>query len=302
MGSLASLSDIVNRTTSGIGTQAGGNIPSGVPGNPQYVTYHKLDRVIFTGAGGGLFAVHSGPALPVAGRITSLWQYCGTPSHGYIPTGASIANSSTIGSISQLITIASGSTQTWLLGAMGGALATGTFVLYDRLCHTGGLNGTLTGQAVNTPTLTRQTGGVGNRIMLEIYSAIGATGTTVYATYTNQNGVSGQTTTQTTIGGAGFSESQRLMILPLAIGDTGVQSVQTVTLLATTGTVGNFGVTIIDPIVQIPAPQLGYAFRDLIMGCPAIQPITPQACLAMYFIAGGAVIPEVTLVLNFVDA
>lgn len=136
----------------------------------------------------------------------------------------------------------------YLIGArQGTAGAKGIYFVVDRLSHQGGLDGTLTtAQTTNLPTaaLTRYTDGVGVMIGLTMYTSIGVTATTVTASYTNQAGTSGQTTPAQAIGGSSTGSASRLVILSLAAGDTGARSVESVTLAATTGTIGNFGVTL----------------------------------------------------------
>jgi len=136
----------------------------------------------------------------------------------------------------------------YLIGArLNSAGARGTYFIIDRLSHQGGLDGTaITAQTTNLPTaaLTRYTDGVGVIAALTIYTAIGATGTTVTASYTNQAGTPGKTTVAQAIGASTVNAGTRMVILPLAAGDAGVRSVESVTLTATTGTIGNFGVTL----------------------------------------------------------
>jgi hypothetical protein len=56
-----------------------------------------------------------------------------------------------------------------------------------------------------------------------------------------------------TFGGTGYNEVGRMIMLPLqAAGDTGVQSIQSVTLAASTLTAGSFGATMAHPIAAIP--------------------------------------------------
>lgn len=142
------------------------------------------------------------------------------------------------------------------LCAIGGRLNTSSLsgcamTLIDVLNHSGGLSGTVTTeQTTNLPTaaLTRYTSGEGVMIGLIIYTAVGATATTITVRYTNQAGTANQVSTPTSFGGTRFRETARLIQIPLAAGDTGVRSVEGVTLTATTGTVGNFGVVLYKPL------------------------------------------------------
>ena len=90
---------------------------------------------------------------------------------------------------------------------------------------------------------------------------MGATGTTVTASYTNQAGTAGQTTVATVFGGTNFQLASQLLELPLAAGDSGVRAVANVNLVATTGTAGNFGVTLAKVLLAIPV--FGQGIPDL---------------------------------------
>lgn len=277
MSALTDLSDIINRVTGGNG------------GMPEHLFFFKDARVAGAAA-----------SATVAGRMTSLWQYAGQPSHGAVPAAATVPTNTTDGSLKQLNP--AGGTQKWLLGMTASASAAGTLHLFDRLLHNGGLSATVTTAQAVGGTLTRNTGGVGNQIWVEIYTLIGTTATTITASYTNQSGVAGQVTQPTAFGGTGLREAQRLIQLPLASGDTGVQSVQSVTVLATTGTAGGFGVNIMKPITINPLGIAGCgSVRDNIAGLPGIIEIDTGACLSLAWFAGASVAPQVFGSLHMIE-
>jgi hypothetical protein len=131
-------------------------------------------------------------------------------------------------------------------------LAGVSLVAIDLLNVSGGLNGTVTTeQTTNLPTaaLTRYTGGDGVFIGIVIYAAVGTTATTISVRYTNQAGTPNRVSTVTGFGGTGFRDFGRLIQIPLKADDTGVRSVEGVTLTATTGTAGNFGVCLFKPLM-----------------------------------------------------
>jgi hypothetical protein len=273
MAAITDLSDLINR-------QSGGN--SGTPNN---LFHYKVPRVAGAAA-----------TVPIIGRAASLWTYDGTPASGAVPTVGAIPDRSTTGALPFLV--ATGGRDTHLIGKTLTPLVAGTYLLYDRLFHIGGLSGTSTSaQSVQgspaSPALTRNTGGAGNIAWYEIYTLIGATGTTLTMNYTNQAGTSGQTST-INIGATNFREVTRVQRIPLAAGDTGIRAINTVQNTATTGTVGNFGITIAQPLAWLPVGAAGTGgWRDYTTGLPGIPVIDPNACLALMFIPAAATAPEI---------
>lgn len=216
----------------------------------------------------------------VAGRLHDLWITA--PDAGATPTTAAVPDRATTGAIGQRNPAA----DLKLIAAKIASAGIGTYMLVDRLSHQGGLSGTVTtAQTTNLPTaaLTRYTSGVGVMMALQIYTQIGATGTTVTCSYTNQAGTNGRTSQATDFGAASFRELNRLIIMPLQEGDTGVRSVESVTVLATTGTAGNFGVTLFRPILLMSTPVSGQLFEwDGLLNLGGQTPdIVDNACLSL---------------------
>lgn len=132
-------------------------------------------------------------------------------------------------------------------------------MLVDILNISGGLDGSLTtAQTTNLPTaaLTRYTSGEGVHAALIILTALGGTASTVTCSYTNQAGTAGRASTAVVIGGTGFNAAGALIRMPLQVGDTGVRSVESVTLSGTTGAVGNFGVVLYRPLAMVFANDI----------------------------------------------
>lgn len=220
----------------------------------------------------------------VSGRLMSSWLQ--TPFAGAAPTTAAAPTRATTGALGQQN---AGTTQLWPVAFDGVSLAGGvgqqsSLILCDRLSHQGGLSGIVTtAQTTNLPTaaLTRYTTGDGVWLGVEIYTAVGATGTTITASYTNQAGTAGRTTRAVVFGGTGFNNLSRMILLPLADGDTGVQSVQSVTVLATTGTAGAFGVTLFKPLLVLPVGAGAETFKRHVLnnGFMPLVEVLDDACL-----------------------
>ena len=282
MGAIADLSDLINRVS-------GGN-----NGNPQHL-WTWIDSRIGAAAA----------AAPVAGEFTSLWRYNATRGGGgAVPTAAEATTRNTVGALKQ--NNASGGRELYLLGIEGWASLVGSIVLYDRLAHIGGLSGTVTtAQTVNLTSTRYNTQATcdGVKIAVEIYTQIGATATTITASYTNQDGVSGRTTQAVVFGGAGNRETERLQFLPLQADDVGVLSVQSVTLTATTGTAGNFGVTLVKDLVMATCSVASTGFqRDCVTGLPSLPKVMADACLAWYWLPTNTSVPQLMLCPHLVEA
>ena len=232
--------------------------------------------------------------IPVAiftvGRTFDLFNQMGiaatTPTLPVVPTNL------TAGALGQQN--ATGGLQTSILGGYFQGVGGGNCIVCDRLSHQSGLSGIVTGaQTTNLPTaaLTRYTSGEGVMLGISIYSLIGTTGTTLTATYTNQAGIGSRVTPTVAFGATGFREVNRLLMLPLQSGDTGVRSVESVTIAGTTGAAGNFGVTLFKPLYVLCNDQANKVISSagFISGQSAggIPKIELDACLFVTLILEG---------------
>lgn len=209
-----------------------------------------------------------------AGTYQSLWTAAGMPGAGSAPssTAGVVPTSSTAGAIPF-----TNSNVSYLQRLAAQGPTVGTLILYDRLVHSDGLSGTVgTAQTVGTPSLTRATDGIGVEIYLEWYTATGGTAATVTASYTNTTPASGRTTVSQTI--QATPVAGQMQFLPLQAGDLGVTAVASVTLSGTTGTAGNFGITLVKRIAEVPITlaNVGNVY-DQIVG-PVVE---DSSCLAL---------------------
>lgn len=133
----------------------------------------------------------------------------------------------------------------------------GSIDFYDVLWRNSGFVANInTVQTVTTPTLTRpDANGANCEIWGQVYSATGATGTTWTVSYTNQDGTADRSATYVS-GTSGLNTVGQVWNFALAAGDTGVQAIASITLTATTGTAGNFGLMIMRKIATIGVGQL----------------------------------------------
>lgn len=232
----------------------------------------------------------------VANFYYSLWKIAGQPGAASTPpTGAGEAPTrATAGAIGAW-TNSAGSDVARLAGLNLTSDDLGVYTLYDRLVHTSGLNGTtITAQTINSSALTRYTSGVGVEAWLEIYAALGITSRTATISYTNQDGTAGRSGSCLTGTSAPVG---RMIPFSLQAGDTGVRSIETLTLSASTGTAGDFGVTLLKRLADIPASSTTtYLPRDAFdLGLPEI---VDDACLAFMAFTGATTLGPAFAQLN----
>ena len=176
-----------------------------------------------------------------AGQVCSLYRSTGgPPTQPAIPTTAAIPTKT----LSLNFNNATSPDKTYL--DYTAAVSTASCVLwtYDRLFHIGGFSGIVTtAQTVNsqsTLTFPARGGATAGEVewFLEWYADTGATAVTanVAVTYTDA------TTGTVAVALAATMRAGRLLQIPPVQGKV-IASVQSVTLSATTGTAGNFGVT-----------------------------------------------------------
>jgi len=260
-------------------------------GNPQPFFLYKHDLLDAGAAPGGASGVN----------WQSVWQLVGVPSHGIAPGAAAIPTRATAGALGQANATGGRTLNLCFFGAMAQNSA-GPLFVYDRIGHMSGLSGTsVVAQAVGV-TAGRYTGAesVGNEMWVEIYQPIGATGRTIIANYTNDANLPA-VSPAVVIGGVGFQESQRLIRLPLASGDSGVRSVETVTILGgSTGTAGDFGVTLMRTLGICQTNAIRQPQQRNLLGpdFPPI-PVKDDACIAFYW--GGTAIAEGPAELLFLE-
>ena len=193
-------------------------------------------------------------ANTVAGQYHSLWRATGQPGQGAIPAAAANCNQSTVGGMRFSQQTAPAKSYLAYLEAASSTSAASVEV-HDRLMHMGGLNGTLTtaqtvGIDFNGATADNMVERIGDadysdiQWWLEWYTDTGATVTTATVAVTYNDGTTGNLTGVSLAATRRASFMQPLNgLIPAASGGKFIRAVNTVTLSASTGTVGNFGVT-----------------------------------------------------------
>lgn len=240
-------------------------------------------------------------------HLNSGWIQPGNPSAGSIPgTTAAICDSSLAGALGQS-NKAGTEQRAWLRRFASGGSATnlqGALLLVDRLAHVGGLSGIVTTpQTVGFPALTRSTSGIRCWAAAEIYTNVGSTGTTASISYTNTVPTAGQVSPSIVFGGTGFSNAQSLLPFGYASGDVGVTAVASITLAGTTGSAGNFGVSLFNTLGWWPLTNSSpYGCRGIPVDLPASMPAIPDnACLQLLHFANGQITTIITAQMAFFE-
>ena len=183
------------------------------------------------------------------GYLCSLWRAVGSPAwpQGAIPGAAANPTDATIGGIP--LPAFSGSTgRIYRFAPICNTI--GTFLLYDRLAHMGGLSGTVTtAQTVNINVATplsesRCNSGLTNvEWFVEVYTDVGTTASNGTVTYTDVNNATGKTVVLTGLFGASPLNRAGRCVPIIPTDGIAIKSIQTIQLSASTATAGSFGIT-----------------------------------------------------------
>lgn len=199
-----------------------------------------------------------------ANTFVSLWRATGQPGQGAIPGAAAVCAHGLLGSFA----FTQQTPPATSYGAYAYATSSNaamTVEIHDRLMHMGGLSGTsATGQTVGidlsanlgTSNLDARKGDSNYSDVqwwLEWYTATGSTAVTATVAVTYNDGSSGNLSAVSLAATRPASFMQPLnSYIPAAQSGLFIRAVSTVTLSATTGTAGSFGVTATKPRLTMP--------------------------------------------------
>lgn len=176
-----------------------------------------------------------GTVMQAVGLWHSLFYADGTPGAAAAPSPG-IAGAALTTYAGQLPFTNPSSGLTYLNRFVAAATATGSCTLLDRLWHNSGIDVTNTAaQTVNSAAWPARdsnasTNGEGVMVALEVSSVLGniTEVTTCTLSYTNQSGTAGRTATLASI--PALAVAGTFLPFALASGDTGVRSIQSITL------------------------------------------------------------------------
>lgn len=176
----------------------------------------------------------------------------------------------------------------WLAVQFGNSAS--NLEIHDRLAHMGGLSGTVTTSQGALSLVTTDPGaarrGDANysdvQWWLEVYTALGATGVNATVAVEYNDGTTGNLAA---IALGATPRQGRLYPLVSAVAGKFIRAVTGVTLSATTGTAGNFGITATRPRTSISAPLLNKTetFDWAQLGLPSVP---NDSCLMMIMLCG----------------
>lgn len=190
-------------------------------------------------------------ANTAAGQFFSLWTATGTPGAGAAPSSTPVVpTNATVGAIGFSNQIAPATSYlAWGWAAFSNAVS--SIETHDRLAQVAGASGTVTtaqttGCAIDltttTPSADRR--GASNYSdvswFLEIYTALGSTGVNATVAVTYDDGSTGNLAP---IALGATPRQGRMYPLVSAVAGRYIRGVVSVTLSASTGTAGNFGIT-----------------------------------------------------------
>ena len=228
-------------------------------------------------------------ASQAAGTYVSLWRATGQPGQGAVPTTTAVCTSGLVGSMNFTQQTAPATSYAAYMEVATGN-ATTTVEIHDRIAHMGGLSGTVTTAqtvGVNLDTLLA-TGNVAERIgdsnysdvqwWLEWYTATGTTAVTATVSVTYDDGTTGTIPVPLAASRpASFMQSINGLI-PSAASGKYIRGITSVTLSATTGAAGSFGITATRVRVSLGSPIANMKFSAdwAQLGFPEIK---NNACL-----------------------
>ena len=189
-----------------------------------------------------------------ANAFASLWRAAGQPGQGAVPGAVGVPDHTTVGAISFTQQTAPATSYLGILEGMCGNSGS-TLEIHDRLAHMGGLNGTLTTaqtvdldlNALTANNVVARRGAADYSDVqwwLEWYTPTGGTAVTATVSVTYNDGSTGNLSPISLAATRPVGFMQQLnSFIPAADSGKFIRDVNSVTLSATTGTAGNFGVT-----------------------------------------------------------
>lgn len=227
----------------------------------------------------------------------SAWRAPGFPAAG----GDGAASSGTPGAGGTALTLANGSLglgwanasplQKYLTTLDAAASGDCTLMLYDRLVSVSGISIVGTGtKNVNSIALPRYTDGVGVEAWLEVTTQTATSSCVVSMnSYTDQSGNAASAGTSITFPAAATNVDTFVGPLPLADGDYGIRSVETLSV-ATAPSAGVVNLVLIKPLAFLGLRSNSAAIRDSVAGPVDLRRVYDGASLGIAILGDASAI------------
>lgn len=233
----------------------------------------------------------------VSGFDYSGWLSGGNPAAGVAPTTWASPTQATLGALNpRYINPAAGTTCRILAASFRPSVANQPYIIRDRIGHMAGLSGTsVAAQTVNATLTTPaadgrcEAGGGDVDWWIEIYTALGTTGINMTCAVTYSDNSTGNVVVAIP---ASVPASRRYRIPPSS-GNLGIKAISTLTNSATTGTVGNYGVTATERKIQFSVPIANTEW-NADWALTNMPDIGSNACLELSTFATGAAFGTMT--------
>lgn len=270
MTAIGNVSELINRFT-------GGN-----SGNPEEFHWWKTGNI-------------AGAAATFQVAVAqSLWTHDGCPGAGAAPGGTWLNPDRTTAGAFRM-TNPTGGRQRWLRSMFGSAWSSMRILLCDRLGHISGFSGTSTATNTINGSVTRYTGSAseGTLMVAEVYTAVGSSVTTVSCNYLDGGGNSRASGTAA-FGGANCRFAGNAVVIPYntTTGANSVTQIVDAKITATTSTAGNWGISLMRPLMEIDVGSVdvsGFGSACRWMATEDIEMLT-DACLSILCIPTGSTI------------
>lgn len=218
-----------------------------------------------------------------AGTWLSLWKVASTPPPATTnpPTGnGECPTDATLGAFPLNANAGAGeSLRCAYISADGSQI--GALSLYDRLWHNSGFVGNVTtAQTIAAfPGLTRATDGLGVEVWLEVYTAMGATGSVFTVTGVDPDNNAATWTYTMPANALTVGQMVRCTAATGASAGKGCKSVSQLQLSVSTGTAGNVGITLMKRITTCPLNGTGLPLADRDFAATRMSKVENDACL-----------------------
>lgn len=213
----------------------------------------------------------------VSGRTTALWSAAGQPGVGSVVLGQAAAGVVPLDSDSGYQTFTNpGAGNSYLAGVSGISTVSGMINIWDNVwCWGSGGSGwnvtTTTAQSTTAPAaLTRpDSTGKDTEAWLHVLATLGVGAATPVLSYTDESGNAGATSG--TLASTSSFIIGSMIQFPLAAGDSGVRSIQSLTL-TTTMTSGTAAIRIMKRVASLPViANVGFKYDAFDLGMPIIS-------------------------------